>query len=315
MKTPINLIEFIDLLWTEEESLLYLEGKKWWWVCPKCWNEKYWRHKKRRVRICASCKTSLCVTAWTVLHWTRLPIRKILLIVWFMIQSKQWISSEELALMLWIDEKTAWLWTTKIRKIMTLDNRTKLSWNVEVDEVFIWWKGEIIRWRGAKWKVKVVIAVEINAENKNKKGLFRWMWRVRTKIIPNCSEKTLTKFILENVEKESVIYTDWWLWYKNIYTSWYVHIVEKKWVLDDEISWINRNEVTPNIHIIASLIKRWLLWTHQKYIVNKSYFQDYLEEYTFRFNRRHSNDRWKLFDTIIDQILSHKPTTRKQISS
>lgn len=315
MKTPKDLIEFIDLLWTEKQCLLYLEDKHWWWVCPKCWEEKYRRHWKRRVRICINCKSSLCVTAWTVLHWTRLPIRKILLIVWFMVQSKQWVSSEELATMLSIDEKTAWLRTNKIRKIMVLEDREKLSWSVEVDEVFIWWQGEIIRWRWAKWKIKVVIAIEINTENTNKKWLFRWMWRVRIKVIPNCSEKTLTKFIEEKIKKESVIFTDWWLWYKNIDKFWYKHIIEKEWVLSDANCWVNVDEITPNVHIVASLIKRWLLWTHQEYLVNDGYLQDYLEEYTFRFNRRKSSDRWKLFDTIINQILTHEPTTRKQITS
>lgn len=315
MKTPKDLIEFIDLLWTEEQCLLYLESKHWWWVCPKCWNEKYWRHWKRRVRICANCKSSLCVTAWTVLHWTRLPIRKILLIAWFMIQSKQWISSEELATMLWVDEKTTWLWSNKIRKIMVLDDREKLSWDVEVDEVFIWWKWKIVRWRWAKWKVKVIIAVEINMSHKTKKWLFRWMWRVRIKVIPNCWEQTLRKFIKENIKENSTLYTDWWLWYNNIDKHWYKHIIETESIKDDEIIWIYKQEVTPNVHIIASLIKRWLLGTHQKYIVSEWYLQDYLEEYTFRFNRRKTSDRWKLFDTLVTQIITHKPTTRKQIIS
>lgn len=196
---------------------------------------------------------------------------------------------------------------------MVLDDRTKLSWNVEVDEVFIWWKQEWTRGRWAKWKLKVIMAVEINMTKQNKKWLFRWMGRIRMKIIPNCWEKTLTKFTQENVEKDSTLYTDWWLWYKNIDKYWYKHIIESESVVDDEIIWINVQEVTPNVHIVASLVKRWLLGTHQQYLTQDWYLQDYLEEYTFRFNRRKSSNRWKLFNTLLEQIMTHKPTLINQI--
>lgn len=310
---PKNMIEFIDSFSTEEQCLLYLEQIRWWWVCPKCWSDKYWRHWKRRVRICAWCQANLRVTAWTTLDHLRISLRKLLLIAWFMVNSKQWVSSEEIATMLDIDNKTAWLWNQKFRKIMVIEDRTKLSWNVEIDEVFMWWKQAWTRWRWANWKVKIVVAVEINMEKKNKAWLFRWMWRIRIKIIPNCWEKTLGKFIENNVEKESTIYTDWWSWYKNIDKLWYKHIVESNSITDDEVCWINTDEVTPNVHIIASLLKRWLLGTHQKYLTKWWYLQDYLEEYTFRFNRRKSDNRWKLFSTIIEQIISNTPITRKTI--
>ena len=307
MKTPKNLIEFIDLLWTEEQCLLYLESLRRNLKCPKCFSEKFWQHWKRRVKICSNCRTTLCVTAWTVLNRLRIPVRTVLLLGWLLIASKEWISAEELSKELWIDIKTSWLWCQKFRKIMVLDNREKLSWNIEIDEVFIWWSQEWKRWRWALWKAKVVIAVEINTTIKNEDWLYRWMWRVRAKVIPNCSEKTLTNFINENVEKGSIIYTDWWTGYSNINKSWYTHVIEKKWVFDYEIYWVNKDEVTPNIHIIASLIKRWLLCTHQEYLTKSWYLQDYLEEYTFRFNRRNSSNRWKIFKTLIEQIISHKP--------
>jgi transposase-like protein len=215
--------------------------------------------------------------------------------------------------MLAIDIKTAWLWNHKFRKVMVLDDRTKLAWNVEVDEVFVWWKHEGLRWRWAIGKLRVVIAVEVNMNQRNKKWLFRWMWRVRMKVIPNCWEQSLTSFIEENIEPWSTLYTDGWRWYRNISKKGYVHIIETESIIDDEIIGIHTQEVTPNVHIIASLLKRWLLGTHQKYLTHDGYFQDYLEEYTFRFNRRKSSNQWKLFKTLIEQIMTHQPTTMNQL--
>lgn len=313
MKYPEYMIDFIELFWTEEQCLSYLEEIRRNWECPKCWEKKYYRTKWRRVRICAWCWSTLCVTAWTSLHRMRIQIRNLFLMWWFFVTSKQWVSWQELSSILWIDEKTTWLWIQKFRKVMVLEWRKKLSWDVEVDEVFVWGKQSWIRARWAKWKAKVVIAVEINMEKQNKKWLYRWMWRVRMKVIPNCWEKTLRSFIENNVEKWSTLYTDWWLWYKNIDKFWYRHIIEKSLVEDDEINWIYEQEVTPNVHIIASLLKRWLLGTHQWYQVRWGYLQEYLEEYTFRFNRRKSSNRWKIFKTLITQILAQPPITREQI--
>ncbi len=315
MQSPKNMLDFIDSFHTEIQCLEYLEALRWGWFCPKCRWEKHWRHSKRHSLICANCHSTLRVTANTVLHRSRIPLRTIFLIAWFMITSKQGISAEELSQMLAIDTKTAWLWNHKLRKIMVLDDRKKLSWNVEVDEVFIGWAQEWPRWRWAKGKVQVVVAVEVNKTTPNKKWLFQWMDRVRIQSIPNCGAKTLMHFIQENIELWSTLYTDWWKSYSQITSSGYTHIIESKSISDTEISGIHTPEVTPNVHIIASLLKRWLLGTHQKYMVQNGYLQDYLEEYTFRFNRRKSSDRWKLFKTLLEQILTHQPTSRKNLKT
>lgn len=313
MKYPKNMIDFLNDFSTEEQCITALEDIRWDGKCTKCGSAKYWRHGTRRTRICASCRTHLSVTADTVLHRLRIPMRALFLIAWFMVTSKQWVSSEELSLLLWISPTTAWLWSQKFRKIMVLQDREKLRWDVEVDEIFIGWVQSWKRGRWAEWKEKVVIAVEINMKTPNKKWFFRWMGRIRMKVIPNCSEKTLTTFIQENIETWSTLYTDGWKGYNSLNKIGYTHILQTDTVQIEEGVWVHTVEVTPNVHIIASLLKRWMLGTHQKYMVQNDYLQDYLEEYTFRFNRRKSSDRWKLFRTLLEQVISQKPTTKSTI--
>lgn len=201
---------------------------------------------------------------------------------------------------------------------MVIEDRTKLSWNVEVDEVFIWWKKSWKRWRWAEGKVKVIIAVEVNRENLNKKWFFRWMGRVRMKVIKDCTKKELHGFIQDNIELWTTIITDEWKSYLGLEEKWFSHIIEThnhKTIdsIGDLIEGVNHVEVTPNVHIVASLIKRWLLWTHQKYLANGWYLQSYLEEYTFRYNRRKSKSRGTLFVTMMKQIARMPPTTLKEI--
>jgi len=299
---------------SEEQCLEALEKIRWSWACPKCGCTEYWRHGKRRVRICSGCKATLCVTAGTVLHRLRIPLHTVFLIWWLMVTSKQGISAEELASILCVSPTTTWLWSQKFRRIMVREDREKLTGHVEVDEVFVWGHQVWSRWRGAKGKNIVAIAVEINMKKPNKRWFFRGMWRIRMQVIPNCGEQTLTKFIENNVEKWSTIYTDKLPSYNGLDRKGYNHILEEKSVTNETIQGISTQEVTPNVHIIASLMKRWLLWTHQQYCTQDDYLQDYLEEYTFRFNRRKSSDRWKLFQTLLEQVLTHSPTTKKSIT-
>lgn len=315
MQYPKNMIDFLNDFSTEEQCLKALEDIRWWGKCPKCWSSDFWRHGTRRIRICSSCRAHLSVTADTVFHRLRIPLRAVFLIGWYMVVSKQGISADELSTLLWISPPTAWLWSQKFRKIMVREERSKLWWHVEVDEVFIGWAQEWKRGRWAKWKKIAVVAVEVNKEKRNREWFFRGMGRTRIKIISNCSEKTLLAFIKENIETGSTIYTDWWTSYNSLDKKGYIHILEQGSVSTDEIIWVHQEEVTPNVHIIASLVKRWLLGTHQQYLARNEYLQDYLEEYVFRFNRRKSSNRWKLFQTLLEQTLSYRPTTRKTIQS
>lgn len=319
MQIPKNIIDFSDIFHNEEVCLEYFEKLRWpdWVTCHVCWSLNNRKHK-RGYFVCVDCRSDIHQTAGTVFHASRIPLRTLFWLVWSCVSSKQWVSSEELSINLWIGPKVAWQWLYKIRRIMVLDERTKLTGSVEVDEVFIWWKKSWKRWRWAEGKIKVVIAVEVNMENKNKKWFFRWMGRIRMKIINECNKKELHKFIQDNIETWMTVITDDWKWYCDLEKKWFLHIVEKHNHNSSESIWdsvegVNNNEVTPNVHIVASLIKRWLLWTHQQYLANGWYLQPYLEEYTFRYNRRKSKSRGTLFLTMMEQIAKMPPTTLKEI--
>ena len=309
------MIEFMERFNTEAQCYSFLEELRWWsdFLCPNCNWWEYWRHKRWYIT-CKNCRKDLLVTAWTVLHKRRVPLRVIFLIAWFMVISKQWISAIELSSILQENKKTVWMWLHKLRRIMVLPGRNRLSGNVEVDEVFVWWAKSWKRWRWAGWKEKIVVAVEVNKDKVNKKWLIRWMWRVRIYIISDCKKVTLKKFILENIKQWSALYTDDWKWYNGIENEWYSRIIQKETTDNEAVIWVNKDEVTPNVHIVASLLKRWLLGTHQQYLVSKWYLQYYLDEYVYRYNRRKSDNRWVLFKTIMEQVVSTPPTTFKDIT-
>ncbi len=182
---------------------------------------------------------------------------------------------------------------------MVFPGRDRLSGKVEVDETLVGGKKAGKRGRGAEGKTLVAIAIEIQEKGTG---------RVRLSVIPVASKKVLVKFINENIEEGSTLVTDGWKGYNGISKKGYQHIIE------DNTKMIDGQEILPNVHRIASLLKRWLLGTHQNYI-GEQYLSYYLDEYTFRHNIRKSNSRGLLFQRLVERGVVHVPVEYKLIKS
>ena len=124
--------------------------------------------------------------------------------------------------------------------------------------------------------------------------------------IPDASGKSLKSFIERNIEPSSTIITDGWPSYSEIEEMGYIHKVSKSVVNEED------EEILPNVHRVASLLKRWLLGTHQSYL-NKNKLGYYLDEYVFRYNRRTSNSRGLLFVRMLEQAVVTEPVTYDNI--
>ena len=233
---------------------------------------------------------------------TRKPLKEWFTAIWWVTTQKTGASAMGLQRVLGLKSyTTAWTWLHKIRKAMVYPNRTKLSGTVEVDECYIGSEehgGK--RGRGTENKSIVVVGVEL-MEGKNQLG------RVRMKVVPDVSGDSLVEgFIKENVELDSTVITDGWSGFNSVGTCGYTHIVPKKFeVADPENS-------LPHAHMIVSLLKRWLLGTHQG-AVQETHLQAYLNEYVFRFNRRKSADRGLLFYRLLECAMQIPPLTQDEL--
>ena len=179
---------------------------------------------------------------------------------------------------------------------MVVTERTKLSRDVEVDETFVGGFAKAKRGRVADGKRLVVIAAEVNGKK---------IGRIRMKHIPDASSQTLLSFIQEEVEPEANVRTDGWRGYTSLRKYGFHHepIVTESVGID---------ELMPRIHLVASLLKRWLLGTFQGKCDGK-YLNHYLNEFVFRFNRRTSNVRGLLFFRVLENAVITKPITSRDI--
>ncbi len=301
MEIPKNQIEFEKMFSTEEQcidclrEIRFPDGYK----CRKCQHKEYWLNT-RGIMICKSCKDELSITAGTIFHKSKLPLVTIFRALWWMVAQKNGVSAIGLQRILGIGSyRTAWTWLHKFRRLMVFPGRDKLKGIVEVDETFVGGAKSGKRGRGAEGKALVVIAIEVMEKGTG---------RVRMSSISDASKKSLSKFITNNVEVGSTIITDGWKGYSGITKKGYTQKIEEKIKILDE------NEMLPNVHRSASLLKRWLLGTHQNFAGEK-HLPYYLDEYTFRYNRRKSKSRGLLFQRLIEQAVIHVPVEYKLIKS
>ena len=232
--------------------------------CSRCNNSKYWLTDKGLIH-CAACEHKTSITGGTIFHGTRKPLLLWFHIMWWVSAQKTGVSASNFKdFMGFGSYETAWAWLHKLRRAMVRPDREKLIGEIEVDETFIGGKesgekedGTGKTGRGCAEKVIVVVATEC---------LGKQIGRVRFKIIKSATSENLTKFIEENIEHKSTIITDGWSGYASLANSEnYIHI--KKAI---QGSGKEAHELLPHVHMVDSLLKRWINGTHQGNISSKN---------------------------------------------
>ena len=297
---PKNFEDFIIRFSTEEACYDYIAGLRWpeGYKCPRCNNSKAWK-SKRNLLCCSNCGHQASITAGTLFQGTRKPLRLWFHVMWWIMSQKSGASAKNLQHTMGFNRyETAWTWLHKFRRVMIRPGRDKLNGHVEVDETFIGGSEKGIRGRKAIKKALVVIAVEIEEKK---------LGRLRFRLIPDASAENLISFIKDNVKPGSVVITDGWKGYSPMQSAGYSHVVKN--IANSEES---ASELLPHVHLVVSLIKRWLMGTHQG-AVTAMHLSYYLDEYAFRFNRRLSTHRGKLFYRLMQQAVSVGPIARQEI--
>ena len=299
---PRNLSEFEARFSNDAECRDYLFRLRWHegFRCPRCGAAKAWPLRTVLLQ-CADCGYQTSVTAGTIFQDTRKPLTLWFRAMWWITSQKNGASALGLQRILGLGGyQTAWTWLHKLRRAMVRPGRDRLSGTIEVDETYIGGLEEGVRGRQTDTKALVVIAAEENGAGTG---------RIRMRRIPDASAESLMPFIQEVAEPGSVIHTDSWLGYSPLdaKSSSYVHRTtflrgKKK----------SPSELMPRVHRVASLLKRWLLGTHQG-AVSHEHLEYYLDEFTFRFNRRSSGSRGKLFFRLAQQAVAIEPTPYKNI--
>jgi transposase-like protein len=257
----------------------------------------------------AGCNRQTSVTAGTIFQDSRLPLTFWFRAVWWVTNQKNGVSAMGLQRGLGLKSyKTAWAMLHKLRHAMERPGRDRLQGRVEVDEAFVGGDGEGVHGRQTESKAMVAVAVEEDGDG---------IGRIRMRRIQDASADSLMPCIEDSVELGSVVHTDSWPGYQPLNGKGYRH----------KITFLKANSKTASelmrrVHLAVALLKWWLLGTHQGG-VSVEHLDAYLDEFTFRFNRRSmagrdpSPGRWfqlKWFGRRLRRQVANDPFSASQTS-
>lgn len=289
---PRTLMELEGRFADDSSCRSYLFALRWptGFVCPRCGGRTAWS-MNRGLWLCGGCRHQASVTAGTIFQDSHLPLTTWFRAMWYVTSQKNGASALGLQRVLGLGSyKTAWAMLHKLRRAMVRPGRDGLTGVVEVDETY--WGGREEGVVGRQTQDKALIAIAAEEDGKG-------IGRVRLRRIPDASRQSLHGFIWQSVEPGSTVRTDGLRAYLGL--EGYVHD-RRVQRLDPEVA----DKLMPRVHRVASLLKRWLLGTHQG-AIGHDYLDYYLDEFTFRFNRRKSTSRGKLFFRLAQQAVQIDP--------
>lgn len=290
---PRTLMELEERFSSEQACREYLFALRWpdGFVCPRCGGGQAWP-TGRGLWLCSGCRHQASVTAGTIFQGSRLSLTLWLRAIWHVTSQKNGVSALGVQRVLGLGSyQTAWSWLHKLRRAMVRPGRDRLGGTVEVDETY--WGAEEEGVIGRKTEQKALFLVAVQHDGPRKIG------RIRMARTPDLTKTRVHRFVRENVEPGSVLRTDG----LRVWTGLEGYRHDPVVITG---SGQTADELLPRVHTVVSLVKRWLMGTHQG-AVSQRHLDYYLDEFTFRFNRRSSGSRGKLFYRLIQQAVQVQP--------
>ena len=264
--------------------------------CPRCGSEKHSFVKTRKLWHCKGCKKQFTLKVGTIFEDSPLGLDKWMCAYWILTNSKNGVSSCEMARTLGITQKSAWFMLHRIRLTLKDDSTVKLSGECEADETFIGGKARNMhvakrmrRITGTGTKDKVAVM-----------GVLQRGGKVVTTVVPTRRKPVLQAVVRKHVEAGSSLYTDFLLSYDGL-ASDYAHQV-----VDHAVEYVNGRIHTNGLENFWSLLKRGI---HGTYVsIEPFHLFRYLDEQTFRYNNRKNMDDQARFELAMSNVAGKRLT-------
>lgn len=290
---PATLMDFERRFSSEDACRKYLFTLRWpqGFRCPECGGTAAWT-MTRSLWLCGKCRRQVSVMAGTIFQDTKLPLITWFRAMWQITSQKNGVSALGLKRVLGLGSyKSAWSMLHKLRRAMVRPGRERLRGAVQVDETY-WGKEETgVKGRQTYEKALIIVAAEEDGKG---------VGRIRLGRISDLSKPSLHGFIAEAVEPGSTVRTDGLNAYMGLTGYTHDRQVQRRQAPGEYLM--------PLVHRVVSLLKRWMMGTHQG-AISHEHLDYYLDEFTFRFNRRKSASRGKLFYRLVQQAVQVRPST------
>ena len=284
---------------TERDCIKYLSKHKWpeGFICPNCGHHRATIVSTRKVNQCKRCHHQASVTANTIFHKTRKPLRDWFWAIFVVATRKTGSSALQLQHDLDLSYPTAWLWCHKIRKAMQdRDSRYALNGIIELDDTYIGGKNKPgKRGRGASGKTPVIVAVEARPKGSGHVAMLK----------PDALSSEDTRKFLDLKSHENADFTsDGLSVYRSLSEAYNIDCVALN-------SPQRAGEELPNVHRTIERLKTWIRGTHT--FVSNKHLNRYLAEFAYRYNRRFKGRRETIFERLITACCQSLPISYDQV--
>ena len=267
--------------------------------CPRCKNRNVWWVDSRKQFTCSECSYQFSVTTGTIFNDSHLALPLWFMAVLLLCEAKKGMSALQLKRTIWGEHKgsykTAWYLCHRIRAAMKEVDAPMLDGTIEMDETYV---GGRKRGQGIKAAMN---AKEVVIGIRQRSGDLRFFHAA------DASTGTLAKYIQENISEDvEVIVTDEWRGYKAAVGNHQHETVNhgaKEYARYENGACISTNTVESAF----SLLKRGIIGSWHK--ISAKHLASYLDEMTFRFNRRKRSDLF--IDTLRHMITAPVLTFEK----
>jgi len=295
---PKTLPEFERRFSSESACRRYLMEARWGDrpLCGKCHHERVYE-LSNGLWDCSQCGHQTSLTSGTPMEGTRKDLRVWFRAIWEVVSRKNGISAKDLQRVMGFGSyKTAWSWLHKIRRCLVRTEREPLRGSVQVDEGYVGGRGEGNQ-RGRSLEVKdlIMVAAEVGDG------------RVRLEHAPHADSRCAKEFLARHLAPDAAVTTDGGSHYNELALAGRTHNahIQTK-------SASKKQDPLQLCHWTLSNLKRWWLGTHHGAISSK-HLQAYLDEFTFRHNRRKTKGVGRLVARAIENLVAHVPVTMRQI--
>lgn len=299
MYAPMTVNQFRRRFRTERDCLRYLIKRKWphGFCCPRCGNGRAYIIESRKIYQCAHCRHQTSVTANTIFHKTRKPLRDWFWAIFLVATRTTGSSARQIQHDLGLSYQTAWTWCHKIRKAMAdRDTRYQLRGVLELDDTYIGGRKKPgKRGRGAGGKVPVILAVARRPKGCGHVAL--------GKMAPFSSQQA-GSFVHQQVRADAHLTADGLPLYRPLQEDFHLEQV----IVGDGP---RASEIFPHVHRVIGRLKNWIRGTHSH--VSEKHLDQYLAEFSYRFNRRFKQRRITIFDRLVTACCVTQAITYRQL--
>ncbi|MBN1419522.1 MAG: IS1595 family transposase [Planctomycetes bacterium] len=296
---PLDLLAFEERFSTEAACRDFLFRLRWpaGFRCPRCASPHAWRVRNLSLE-CRACHHQTSLTAGTIFHATRKPLRLWFRAIWYVTSRPERVSALGLQRALGLGSYvTAWAWLYRLRQAMLRPSLERLKGTVEVDKAYLGGLQDGVH--ALRTEPNAVIAVAAEQDGKG-------IGRIRLRHISGEASLSLVDFVRASVEPGSLVRTAHWSGYAGLEELGYVHKVA---LLNHSLP--RPHALMPRVRRVTSHLERWLIGSHQG-AISLQHLPEYLGEFSFHFNHRASELSGQLFYRLLEQaILSASPPSAK----